>query len=177
MAATSCYRDLASGRTTRDRKAPRPRSMLSCLLRARPQRRRRHRLPDRLKGRGDVEPEPVVLGGLTLCGAIVTGGGLLFAVFLLWFTPAITIIAITATTAAIPAIQIHGPPPAPSTGPLSRGRYYADHSWLSSSQLAGILANTSRTIARSPALPPMVAAYLFFSLSVSSRDDQPMLPL
>jgi hypothetical protein len=76
-----------------------------------------------IDGCGDDEPEPVVLGGFTLRGAVpvATGEVLLLAVLLLWFAPANTINAIN-TTSEMPAIQLHIPPTAsPRFTPGSRG--------------------------------------------------------
>ena len=79
---------------------------------------------------GDSKPEPVVLGGETLRGALpvvigddADGGALVLAVVPLLFQPATTIKPIKANTAR-PAIQPHIPPTASSrrnTGSLKRG--------------------------------------------------------
>jgi len=78
-----------------------------------------------ISGRGDDEPEPVVLGGepMPVVLPVVAGDGLLLAVLLLPFKPANTRNAINATT-AMPAIQPHVPPTGSSrrsTGSLNRG--------------------------------------------------------
>ena len=61
-------------------------------------------------GCGDDEPEPVVLGGVTVREAVVVGGEeLLFAVLLLLFQPAMIRKPISSSSET-PATQLHMPP-------------------------------------------------------------------
>ena len=60
-------------------------------------------------GCGDDEPEPVVLGGVTVREAVVAGGEPLFAVLLLLFQPA-KIRKPTSSSSETPATQLHMPP-------------------------------------------------------------------
>lgn len=77
-------------------------------------------------GCGEVEPAPVVLGGVTLridMLPLVIGAGLLLAVLLLLFQAATTMNAISTSTVRL-AIQLHIPPTPPSrrsTGSVNRG--------------------------------------------------------
>ena len=90
-------------------------------------------------GCGDDEPEPVVLGGVTVREAVVVGGEeLLFAVLLLLFQPAMIRKPISSSSET-PATQLHMPPTFSSrplvhssrriTGSLKRGSVNVDQSW------------------------------------------------
>src|SRR6185503_3103323 len=79
-------------------------------------------------GRGDVEPEPVVLGVRLIAALLVAvGDEPVLAVLVLLFQPAMIRNPISSRTAT-PAIQPHMPPAALSsrrrTGSLSRGSLY-----------------------------------------------------
>ena len=96
-------------------------------------------------GCGDDEPEPVVLGGVTVREAVVAGGEeLLFAVLLLLFQPAMIRKPISSSSET-PATQLHMPPTFSSrriAGSLKRG---IRKTWISH----GILLSSGRFVSSS----------------------------
>ncbi|MGA7026082.1 MAG: hypothetical protein WB036_25355 [Pseudolabrys sp.] len=72
-------------------------------------------------GCGDDEPEPVVLGGVTVREAVVLGGEPLFAVLLLLFQPA-KIRKPISSSSETPKIQLHMPPTFSSRPPVHSSR-------------------------------------------------------
>jgi hypothetical protein len=86
-------------------------------------------------GCGDDEPEPVVLGGVTVREAVVVGG-LLFAVLLLLFIQPAKIRKPISSSSETPATQLHMPPT------FSSGRTTGSYKRVSSVKRGSVMASS-----------------------------------